>query len=491
MSAQCSSTGLSARDIAERILALQGTLDLSNADWQQDDVHWWPLYRTELYRLMFASDAGTRGSAGSAHIGPALHRIRREHPAVSPGAVWLVSDGVSYANVGARRVDRFCSPLFASCRREGVPAVVIDRAGAAGHPAEELTRWWAPWTLRAKAMGVLHAHVSLSDRHSRLVNSVAQVTAALGLNPQGLQPKRMQAMANAVLSLSERLERVMRDERARAVFVVSFYDVAGYAYTLAAARAGIPSVDVQHGVTGQHHLAYAHWPAALMPWRLLPQWFWTWTDADASVIEAWASNGTHRAIHGGNPFMDAWREGVLEIDATQQWRLQALRECTGSRKPVLVTLQPGLMHAEALEPLLTAMKQSKNTYWWLRLHPMSLGGRPQLEALLASLNISNFDIDSATAIPLPALLPKCALHATHSSSAFIEAAALNIPSVVWSRYGAELAEGAIAEGSTHAALDGPSLAALVDSGVAIATTSASESTRGRDALRTILESCPS
>jgi hypothetical protein len=489
MSPQASTLGLSARDIAERVLALEGALDLSGAEWQEADVHWWPLYRTELYRLMFAADAGALaiGRAGRARAGTALRRSRREHPAVPAGAVWLVSDGISYAKVGKQRVERFCGPLFSLCRGEGYSAVVIDRAGPVDTASEDASRWLAPWTLRAKIVGTLRALPSLSSRHARLTECVATAAASLGLPPPGLLPRRMHAMAGAVLGLAGRLERSLREDKVRAVFIVSFYDVAGYAYTLAAARAGIPSADVQHGVTGRYHLAYARWPTSRLPWRLLPRWFWTWTAEDAAVIEQWASPGAHRAVWGGNPFLDAWREGTLDIDSNMRLQLKKLEAAAGTRTPVLVTLQPGLTHAKALAPLLEAMASCKTAFWWLRLHPMSLNSKPELEALLNLHGIEGFEIDSSTALPLPALLSKCALHATHSSSVFIEASAMGKPSIIWSQYGAELAESALAKGSARLALDGPSLAALVESGITTEE-SMGAAPRGRAALHTILES---
>ena len=40
---------LSATAITETILALERRLDLDDPVWTEDDVHWWPLYRTEIY----------------------------------------------------------------------------------------------------------------------------------------------------------------------------------------------------------------------------------------------------------------------------------------------------------------------------------------------------------------------------------------------------------------------------------------------------------
>jgi hypothetical protein len=484
---------LSARAITDAILALEQRVGLDDAAWTEGDVHWWPLYRTEIYRLLFVAGAGAIPSARNiSRLGPALRLSALEDEPCTSRAVWLVSDGLSYAQVnGGREIERFCGPLWQRCTAANVPAVIIDRASSVRRTTQEPSRWWAPWTQRAKIIGALGARLALQPRHAQLVEKVCQAAAALSLGPLRMSARRMQAMANATLRLARRVEQRLRSERVRAVFIISFYDVAGYAYTLAAARAGVISVDVQHGVTGRYNMAYSQWPATQAPWRLLPHWFWTWTEGDAALIEAWAPAGSHRAACGGHPYLDAWRDGSLSLDAAMTRSLQALRERTGTRTPVLVTLQPHLVHAQALAPLLWAMARCKNAFWWLRLHPMGLNDRLALEALLASKGLVALDIDTATALPLPVMLGHARVHATHSSSAFIEAAALGVPSIVWSQYGAELAEDAITEGSTHPALDGPSLAALVDSGVTVTTTSASASPQRRDALQTILESCPS
>jgi hypothetical protein len=294
-----------------------------------------------------------------------------------------------------------------------------------------------------------------------------------------------------VLALARRLGAAMRRERPRAVFVVSYYDVSGYAYVLAAAREGIASVDLQHGVAGRYNLAYADWPARPGGWRLLPRWFWTWTDADARLLRHWAGSApdaAHRAVCGGHPFLQAWRDGLLAPDAATGAALQRLLAAAGPRQRVLVTLQPHLVNATDLAPLVDAWRHRPDVAWWLRLHPMALQDRAPLQALLDAQGVHDADVDTASALPLPLLLSQAGVHATHSSSAFIEAQALGLRSIVWSRYGAELAEDAVADGSTHVALDGAAFAQALDalrSAPAAHADAAAPSMA--QALRTILE----
>lgn len=451
-------SALSAAAIADAVFTLEDRLDLSASVWQQDDVHWWPLYRTELYRLLFTAAAGSTGVAARADLRPAWQAVHTEAPPTAPHAVWLVSDGISYSCIGSRDIERFCSPLWAHCRSLGVPAVVVDRGRARAPATTEPLRWVAPWAVRAKIGGLLTSKVSAGQRHCELVAAVRRAAQSTGVALPAVSARRMHALAGAVLRLARRIEPCLRREQVRALFIVGFYDVSGYAFTLAAARAGVPSVDIQHGVTGRYHLGYASWPRRRQPWRLLPRWFWTWTETDAALIAQWADESAHAAVCGGHPFLDAWDEGHLRLDSAQQARLDGLVADSAGSLPVLVTLQPNLVHPAALQPLLDAMHQCREATWWLRLHPMSLGERAALEALLAVRGVGRWEIDRSTQLPLPALLARAGAHATHSSSTFIEAAAMGVPSIVWSPYGVELAEDDVRAGSTHAALDGTAFA---------------------------------
>lgn len=453
-----------ARVIAQAVWEIERRLDLDDALWQDQDVHWWPLYRLELYRLIFASLVQTQASGGASQaLGPALHRSLGDGTAPGPSPLWLVSDGISFATVGGEPLERFCEPLRLACQRMGRAAVVIDRGSPRPRGGSRAVRWWAPLTQRAKLRGYLGARLRPDRQHDKRVARVREAAAGLLALPP-LDARRFDAMSRAVLALAAPLQARMQRERVPAVAVVGYYDVAGYAYVLAAARAGIPCIDIQHGVAGEFNLAYSAWPPRQQGWRLLPSWFWTWTGDDQTLVERWALStaGHHRAICGGHPFLQAWGDGSLTLDDVARTRLDGLLAISAGRTAVLVTLQPGLCHEEALAPLLQAMQQHPGAAWWLRLHPMALHMGDALHTLVAQSGVACFDIGAATALPLPCLLQQAHLHATHSSSTFIEAEALGLDSIVWSAYGAELAQDAVARGSVRVCLDGTEMCAAID-----------------------------
>jgi hypothetical protein len=445
-------TPLDARSIADQILAIEQRLDLDEADWRIDDVHLWPIYRLELNRLLFINRAGLVSATHRLlEIGTAFSRSDSSPPSASGDVrVWLVSDGFSFSTLGDEQIERFCGPLHDALCGLGIDSVLIDRGSRRRRPGPTPTRWWMPLTYRAKLFGALRAAVLPDRRHDRLVERIGNVAAQAGIVLPTLSAKRFNAMTNSVLSLASTLASRMRRERVRAVFVVCYYDVAGYAYVLAAHRAGAASVDVQHGVTGNLNLAYAEWnfePAAGL--TLLPSHFWSWSDEDAEVVKQWAGSHhqkKHCAIVGGHPFIEAWRSGTMRLPAASQEALERLREGAEGRPAILVTLQPNLTSEEFLAPLLQVWRQRPRAVWWLRLHPMAPDKRACIEALLASHSVSHWNVTEATSLPLPVLLREATLHATHSSSAVIEAAFLDVPSVIWSTRGEELFESHIRNG---------------------------------------------
>jgi hypothetical protein len=477
-------TTLSASAIARAVFDIEAALDLNDPIWLQGDVHWWPLYRLEIYRLLFVAQAtGAGGGAGGAD-GPATSWLRRcRHqlgsalkfrplgavgtvkdlkPSSVPDRVWLVSDGLSWSRLGDLEVERFCTPLQQWCNELGVRSTLIDRASGARRLGQGNDHWWAPTLQRRKIAAALLTRLRPNPQHARLVQRVVDAAARVAVTLPALSARRFDTLARAVLLTAELLHRRIKVDPVRAVFVVGFYDVTGYAFTLAAARAGVPCIDVQHGVTGPHHLAYTPWPALprFQPgWRLLPSHFWSWSAADASMINDWGqhSRPARLAVCGGHPFLQAWAAGSMKLPAAMQTRLDHLLLAAQGRQRVLVTLQPGLTHADALAPLLQAWILKPEMSWWLRLHPMALAEGPRIQALAQAHGLTSFDIETATALPLPALLAQAHVHTTHSSSTVIEAQTLGLASVVWSEYGAELAQEQVTAGVATLALDGRSL----------------------------------
>ena len=239
-------------------------------------------------------------------------------------------------------------------------------------------------------------------------------------------------------------------------FIVGFYGVEGMAFVLACRECGIPVVDLQHGVEGEMHPAYAAWPKPKGSCHaLLPDRFWVWSHWERDVIERWSAGTGHSALVGGNPWMSVWQEGSSWPGvAAMRERACSLRERGGRRLRVLATLQYGLDLSEQIEPLARLLRErDPRLSIWVRLHPAMLERREEIRGILRAAG--ECELDEPTDLALQSILPLAQVHLTHSSSAVIEAAQSGIRSIVTSDYGAELFEPLLQAGWMRIETGGP------------------------------------
>lgn len=466
-----SNNALDARVIAEQILTIEQGLDLNAINWVVENTHLWPLYRLELYRLMFIDRTKQQKKRNARpEIVPTLRKCKTSATKKdAPSNIWLVSDGVSFSSLGDDEFERFCNPVYTTLCEMGHTSVLIDRASLNPRNTTIPTRWWAPITQRAKLFGILRAAITPDIRHQWMIEQISSIATQANIKLPHLSSKRFNAMSNAVLSLAKKLEGKMRSERVKAVFVVGYYDVGGYAYTLAANRIGIASVDIQHGVTGEFNLAYSNWKVQpSVELSLLPKEYLCWSQEDADVIQKWANKHDRtkrRTFVSGHPFLEAWRKGDIHLPEQTENKIEKLTMHAEGRPIVLVTLQPNLCCPKSLTPMLKAWAEKPNVTWWIRMHPLAQSDHDNIESLLGQYQVHHWNIDEASSLPLPALLQRSTIHATHSSSTVIEAALLGVPSLIWSEYGEQLFETLIMGGIATRIISGEDFVKELDKAV--------------------------
>jgi hypothetical protein len=224
------------------------------------------------------------------------------------------------------------------------------------------------------------------------------------------------------------------------------------AFALACHERGIRLVDLQHGVQGSLHPAYGRFPPSPPGgFELVPQRFWVWSQEESDAVSEWAGSGqAHRAIIGGNVWLDRWLSGDGSLTAATGRRVAALRARFPDAKVVLVTLQWGLSDAEQFAPLIELIRRGGAEWvWWIRLHPVMLRERALNSARFLELGLANVLVDEPTDLPLYGLLRGVDVHLTHSSSTVIEAGLFGVNSVVTSQYGAELYPRHMADGTAR------------------------------------------
>lgn len=439
---------LNAQQIAVALFDLEQTMDMDAPCWIKGGVHLWPLYRMELTRLFFKYGAQTEAAAGTnAALRSAFKRTRSFGSGADQASpIWLVSDGVSFSTIGDREIERFCEPVYHALQAASVQAVIIDRGSPTPRNTMTPTRWWAPTTMRAKIFGTVNAFIRPDRRHDEIAQLIKEAASRLSLNLPSFNPRRFNAMTNATFALASLLTKKMQQEAVKCLFIVSYYDTAGYAYVLAAQRAKALVVDIQHGVIGKLNPAYAKWAIDLnQDASFIPDRFLCWMQSDVDNINRWAHVGGSEAsgrsaILAGHPFVEAWRQGSIKLSDNEQADMQELLTQSKDKPAVLISLQPDLSSREALAPLLELWRSAPDVAWWIRLHPLALEDHSAVQRLIDEYSVPVSNIDLVSHLPLPALLAHCNMHMTHSSSVTLEAELMSVPSIIWSTYGQQLFE---------------------------------------------------
>jgi hypothetical protein len=205
-----------------------------------------------------------------------------------------------------------------------------------------------------------------------------------------------------------------------------YYTLVGMAFCLAARRAGIHAVDVQHGVTAGNP-AYDGW--SRVPdegFEVLPSRFWCWSETDARPVRGWpaAAERHHRAFVGGHPWLALWQS-----DHPLAAGLRArVPDRKGSSRAVLVTLNWSSGFSDRLMALMRSAPD--DWVWWIRLHPLMAREREAIRSWCASQMPGRAEVDAPSDLPLPLLIEAADVHVTHNSTVIQEAARLGTPSVV-------------------------------------------------------------
>ncbi len=192
-------------------------------------------------------------------------------------------------------------------------------------------------------------------------------------------------------------------------------------------KLGILTIEIQHGVQGNEHIAYHHWEG--MPeqgYDTLPEIFWTWGEDEKRYIDSWANNRpkAHRAIVGGNPCLHIYNKNGSYNSHSSETLLKKTEE------QVLNVLFTAQAFDRLPDFFIEAIRQTSNWKWWIRIHPQYWEMEEPLRKQLEANNLANAAISTSSELPLIRLLEQCDVHVTEFSSSVLEAKTCGVASVV-------------------------------------------------------------
>lgn len=218
----------------------------------------------------------------------------------------------------------------------------------------------------------------------------------------------------------------------KAAFITVYAARNNLAFTYACKKLGIITIDVAHGAN-YHNEASAWVKLPHKGYQCLPNIFWCWTSSEANEINNATNAGTilsHKAIAGGNLFLELSIKDRFETVTQARKDIMLQISKLNNVKHILISLQPGSDENDFYKLLIE--KSPAGWCWWLRLHPRMLNRKAEI---IEAFEYKNVNINQATDSPLYSLLPNMDLHITSTSSVTIEAARLNVPSLLWGNQG--------------------------------------------------------
>lgn len=417
--------------------------------WRFNDIPLWPSYRFRLYGNAIDRALLAQGPP------PALGRLGRllDRSAKTlwrvPLAAWrdrqanaswqsdvaavFFSDGVSFTPLNGQWFDRIVDPAIQALDRRGLKALKLTPMAIAHVPRHYPSRFVQPAIDRVKLL----SSSGRPDLHTPDWDAFVKA-AESKFGDQIPTREWLQVQAARLEALTRWFGKRLLSSGASCAFVNTYYSLEGQAFVQAAWRLGLFTVDLQHGMQGEHHAAYARW--FNVPdggYSTLPNEFWVWSEEEADAITRWSAGiGTHRARITGNPWLKRWADDSDPYVSTCLAHAASLRRAR--HRQVLACLSWGLADEETDKLIQAARLCGPSVAWWWRLHPVEASKRDHFAARLQQQGLDGSQVSATTDLPLYALVRKADVVVAHSSTVIQEAAQLGVPSVVTSDYGAEL-----------------------------------------------------
>jgi hypothetical protein len=349
--------------------------------------------------------------------------------------------------------DVFVDPVLDALKTVGVSACVLETAQGFLHrpSSQSPRRSIAAVMVREYVRALVRSwSVEVPERCQQEHRLYQLAMERLGLGHLTVPLAVLRLEATYVRQLTIGFSALLRRVQPRLILAVPASGYSGRALCIAARNAGIPVADIQHGRQGPHFPTYAahdHMPSH--GYNVLPTHVLNWSESDRQVIARWADRGTVlRPRVVGMLLMERFRtDSSLVRHFDRSWT-DAFGDLSG-RRIVLISLQWGAYLPANIEE---AMRLSPaDVLFQVRLHPATKA--PERRAVQRRLEQAvprdRWEIDSASTLPLPALLRWCDLHVTQSSSTVIEAERFGVRSIITSSLGVDFYPTQLAAGTVH------------------------------------------
>ena len=427
------------------------------AEWIIDDVAIWPLVRIVLFRDILSqvnamenlSSADQKKmfwlrfkqATSSVYKYPVAYfrDFKKNRDVDKNTQVLLINNGASYNKMRGEWFERFCDPIADALLEFNISSLRFDMSAAYLTPRYSGSKFVQIYIDTAIFKSLLlgksaNKYQVKLDKYSDFLQEIRDLKYKLFIPEVDYLKKRVFKIRH----IQKYFEKKIKQGNIKAGLKVCYYSDDGMAFNLACKKHNIPSIDIQHGVQGNFHIAYGNWSTVPKGgYDLLPSHFWCWTQTDAQLIRSWAdkAGGQHQSFVGGHPFLSIWTEGHPLF---KYFTETLLAKAIPSQPLMLVTLSTGVSTEKHIGNLLSVVEKTQDQYnWYIRLHPfMSDEEKADIRKMLEGNNIHIYNMKEASESPLPVVLKHTDIHITYCSSVTLEASINQIPTILTDNYGA-------------------------------------------------------
>jgi hypothetical protein len=422
-------------------------------EWVVEGIHVWPIIRLDL--MMAFSYSGLGEEQRKINIVfklKELYKILIGLPIFfiayikdfKKNATLRKSDAIFLTDADTRIkymgewFDRVCDPLIDIFQKKEISTFVLEKSSHKYmFPRFGSSFFITPHLDFVLIYGMLFSRkpkveIEKLKGYSEFLNFLKEKNYSVSLPDE----KRLSTILFIIQLFEEYFKKILLQIKPSVGFVVSYYNPICMAFNLACYRLSVPSIDIQHGMQGEYHGAYAGWmKTPKKGYELLPSYFWCWSKNEEKTIRKWSKKiPSHKPIVGGNFYLQQWRaksDGVVKFYDEQMKKLV-------HKSNILVTLSPiEEDNIILLEKLFKVTKKFSSEYkWWIRVHPTMLQRRKEIKYLIQKHAVKNCEVDLATEFPLYALLRFMQVHITSLSSSVLEAKEFGVYSLIVSENGA-------------------------------------------------------
>lgn len=428
---------MNVREIIEFINRLEQNFPVTQ--WKIDDIDIWPLIRFRIYFTLYNKHEGIqvktetivskfrklaflllRESALSFYIffkypSSIIFRLYKCDALFVDNSSYILHNNMSY--------HRFCDPIIDDLNHREQKSLLLSKENI------NITDRHSPaYFINLKVKLHLFLKKFIPHRQKIYLPSFEEVQNILSIQNIGL-PVIINANilkeATRIRIISGYFLNIIQKTTPQAIFLVSYYNVYGMALNYAAYRAGIKTIDLQHGTENDYHVGYGSWlNVPSQGYNTLPSCFACWDQSSVDCISKWSVGTPHMPYLFGNRYLEKIKNSSSNSFTnifTEKAHAQTIK------KHILLTLQHGFGLNQKLQEIL---KLSKDDYfWWIRLHPVMLSEMPSIFQQVKETNLKNFELEACSRKSLYEILPFMDVHITLNSSVVIEAAEFGVPSI--------------------------------------------------------------